>query len=219
LKLPGYSAYLHPASDTTLIGVGQSATDGGRATGTQVSLFDVSNLDDPSRLANYTLPCSYSQAEFDPHAFLYLAATGMLVIPLHYSFAVPMPATDTVTPPVAGTSGSASGSSGSARAPAATPTSAAPDAGSPNVVATATPPASGKVGTVPAYPPSGALVLRIDGGDIVEVGFLNQPAVNGYSPPIERSLIIDRTLWTVSGELLMASDANTLARLAVIPLA
>ena len=43
LKINGYSAYLHPAGDGKLIGVGQEATDQGRVTGTQVSLFDVSN--------------------------------------------------------------------------------------------------------------------------------------------------------------------------------
>ena len=41
LKIPGYSAYLHPVDDGRLIGVGQDATDQGRVTGTQMSLFDV----------------------------------------------------------------------------------------------------------------------------------------------------------------------------------
>ena len=39
LKIPGYSAYLHPAEDNRLIGVGQDATNQGQVTGTQVSLF------------------------------------------------------------------------------------------------------------------------------------------------------------------------------------
>ncbi|HCT77700.1 MAG TPA: benzoate transporter, partial [Micromonosporaceae bacterium] len=41
LKIPGYSAYLHPVSSSRLIGVGQDATEQGRVTGTQISLFDV----------------------------------------------------------------------------------------------------------------------------------------------------------------------------------
>src|SRR5262249_6716994 len=55
LKIPGYSAYLHPADATTLIGVGQNANAQGRISGTQVSLFDVGDLTTPARLATYTL--------------------------------------------------------------------------------------------------------------------------------------------------------------------
>ncbi|TWP46528.1 benzoate transporter [Lentzea tibetensis] len=82
LKITGYSAYLHPIGGGKLIGIGQEATDQGRATGTQVSLFDVSNLAAPRRLAQHHLPNSNSEAEFDPHAFLYWPANGMLVIPI-----------------------------------------------------------------------------------------------------------------------------------------
>jgi hypothetical protein len=79
LKIPGYSAYLHPVDSGRLLGIGRE--DGG----TQVSLFDVTNLADPKRIAQYKLPGSYSEAEFDPHAFLYWPATGMLVVPLQVS--------------------------------------------------------------------------------------------------------------------------------------
>jgi hypothetical protein len=47
-----------------------------------VSLFDVSNLDDPSRVGRYTVDNSYSDAEFDPHAFLYWPASGLVVLPV-----------------------------------------------------------------------------------------------------------------------------------------
>ena len=43
LKIPGYSAYLHPVGDDLLLGVGQDATEQGRRLGTQLSLFDVSD--------------------------------------------------------------------------------------------------------------------------------------------------------------------------------
>lgn len=81
LKINGYSAYLHPAGDNRLIGVGQEATDQGRATGTQVSLFDVSDPAKPARIAQYQVPGGHSEAEFDPHAFLYWAKTSTLVLP------------------------------------------------------------------------------------------------------------------------------------------
>ncbi len=51
LKIPGFSTYLHPLDDGKLLGVGQDATDEGRTLGTQVSLFDVSDLDNPTRVS------------------------------------------------------------------------------------------------------------------------------------------------------------------------
>jgi uncharacterized secreted protein with C-terminal beta-propeller domain len=82
LKITGYSAYLHPAGDGRLIGVGQEASADGRTRGTQVSLFDVSTLERPARLAQHHVRYGHSEAEFDPHAFLYWPADGLLVLPL-----------------------------------------------------------------------------------------------------------------------------------------
>jgi uncharacterized secreted protein with C-terminal beta-propeller domain len=45
-------------------------------------LFDVSNLESPSRVATFALPDSQSAAEFDPHAFLYWPSDGLVVVPL-----------------------------------------------------------------------------------------------------------------------------------------
>ncbi len=81
LKIPGYSAYLHPAGGEQLIGVGQEATAQGALQGTQISLFDVSDSQ-PRRLARHHVQHSSSEAETDPHAFLYWPKTGLLVIPL-----------------------------------------------------------------------------------------------------------------------------------------
>ncbi|WP_030164443.1 beta-propeller domain-containing protein [Spirillospora albida] len=81
LKIPGYSAYLHPLADGRLLGVGQDADPAtGRTRGTQVSLFDVSG--EPRRIASYRLPGAHSEAEFEPHAFLYRPASGLTVIPV-----------------------------------------------------------------------------------------------------------------------------------------
>ncbi|WP_433212761.1 beta-propeller domain-containing protein [Dactylosporangium sp. CS-047395] len=81
LKITGYSAYLHPAGDGRLLGVGQEATQQGRVQGLQVSLFDVRDLSAPARLAQFQVPGTGSEAEFDPHAFLFWPATGSLVLP------------------------------------------------------------------------------------------------------------------------------------------
>jgi hypothetical protein len=167
LKIPGYSAYLHPAGGSQLIGIGQNATDKGRVTGTQVSLFDVKNLAGPARIAQYSLSGAHSEAEFDPHAFLFWPATGLLVVPLQNT--------------------SAGGANPGATARLA----------------------------------PGALVLRVAGQTISEVGFVQHPgsSVNpDFGAPIRRSLVIDQTLWTVSDGGLMASDLTSLARIGWIPL-
>ncbi|NUR73763.1 MAG: benzoate transporter [Hamadaea sp.] len=83
LKIPGYSAYLHPVGGDRLLGVGQAADDNGRVQGTQISLFDVADPANPKRLANHEVgDHGYSEAEFDPHAFLYWPDTKLLVVPV-----------------------------------------------------------------------------------------------------------------------------------------
>jgi uncharacterized secreted protein with C-terminal beta-propeller domain len=81
LKIPGYSAYLHPVGDDLLLGVGQDVSDEGRPLGTQLSLFDVSNLSRPARLHKASLGLGWSEAESDHHAFLFWPRTGLVVIP------------------------------------------------------------------------------------------------------------------------------------------
>ena len=167
VALTGYSAYLHPASGTRLIGIGRQADAMGHVGGTQVSLFDVSDLAAPIRMATFALTAAISSAEFDPHAFLYWPATHLMVVPLQ----------------VAG------------------------------MAAGAPVPPDG-VAQAPEAAQSGALVLRIDDSGITKTGFITQPdtanttGYPGYSP-IERSLIIGQTLWTISAAGAMASDLTT----------
>jgi hypothetical protein len=82
LKINGYSAYLHPAGNGMLIGVGQDATSQGRTTGTQVSLFDVRDPARPRRLSAHKVESGSSEVEFDPHAFLYRPDSGLTVLPV-----------------------------------------------------------------------------------------------------------------------------------------
>lgn len=82
LKITGYSAYLHPAGDGRLIGVGQEADSNGRVQGAQVSLFDTANPAGATRLAQYHLAGSWTEAENDPHAFLYWPDKKLLVLPI-----------------------------------------------------------------------------------------------------------------------------------------
>jgi hypothetical protein len=175
VALTGYSAYLHPASATRLIGIGRQADAMGHVGGTQVSLFDVSDLAAPTRLATFALTAAISNAEFDPHAFLYWPAAHLMVVPLQ---ATGMAAGAPVPP------------GGAAQSPDA--------------------------------PRSGALVLRIDHSGITETGFITQPdttSTTGYPgyPPVERSLIIGQTLWTISTAGAMTSDLTTLRQQEWIP--
>jgi uncharacterized secreted protein with C-terminal beta-propeller domain len=82
LKIPGFSSYLHPVDDATLIGIGQAATGEGRTLGTQVSLFDVSDLTSPRRIAQRELNSDWSEAESDHHAVLYWPAARLLALPV-----------------------------------------------------------------------------------------------------------------------------------------
>jgi len=71
LKILGYSAYLHPVGDGLLLGIGQNADEEGRTTGTQFSLFDVSDPENPTRIDQVKMDSGHSAAEYDHHAFTY----------------------------------------------------------------------------------------------------------------------------------------------------
>ena len=82
LELRGYSSYLHPVGDGLLLGIGQNVdAKTNEPSGTQVSLFDVSNPAHPTRLAEADLGQGWSAAESDHHAFLYWPQTGLVVVP------------------------------------------------------------------------------------------------------------------------------------------
>ncbi len=83
LKIPGYSAYLHPAGDGLLLGVGQDATDDGRTTGAQVSSFDLRDPDRPARLATHRLGRhAWTVVEHDSRVFTYLPGRRLAVMPV-----------------------------------------------------------------------------------------------------------------------------------------
>lgn len=81
LKIPGYSAYLHPIGDDHLLGVGQDADLNGRVEGLQASLFKVADPSDPERIDRFTMKNGHSEVEWDHHAFLHDPSTGLTVFP------------------------------------------------------------------------------------------------------------------------------------------
>ena len=80
LKIPGYSSYLQPIGPGRLLGIGQDADLNGRVTGTQLSLFDVSDPTNPTQLSTLKVG-GQSNAEYDHHAFLWWPATKNIMIP------------------------------------------------------------------------------------------------------------------------------------------
>ncbi len=82
LKIPGFSSYLHPISDTLVLGVGSDADDEGRVTGAKVSLFDVSDLTEPLEVAVWTAPDGWNDVGWDHRAFLWWAPEELAVIPV-----------------------------------------------------------------------------------------------------------------------------------------
>ncbi|MCK0110630.1 beta-propeller domain-containing protein [Ornithinimicrobium sp. F0845] len=83
LKIPGYSAYLHPVGEDTLIGVGQDADpETGQTNGMQVSLFDISDLTAPRQTEVLNWKDSYTTVEWDHRAFTYWPATGQAFVPM-----------------------------------------------------------------------------------------------------------------------------------------
>jgi hypothetical protein len=104
LKIPGYSAYLHPVGDGLLLGVGQSADLNGVTQGTQLSLFDVSDPANPQLISSLPIG-GYSDAEWDHHAFLFWPEDGTIVIPVSPMWGVCGPAVDCLADKVTSSGG------------------------------------------------------------------------------------------------------------------
>lgn len=84
LKIPGYSAYLHPIGDRRLLGVGQDANQWGQTLGLQVSSFDILDVTDPRRTDSLDLGnASTSPIEQDPRGFVYLPDERLAIFPMN----------------------------------------------------------------------------------------------------------------------------------------
>jgi len=88
LKIPGFSNYLHPYDDTTLIGIGkdtgESEWGGVRVKGIKISLFDVSDVRNPKEADVYVMgdAGSDSIALNDHKAFLFSKDKNLLALPV-----------------------------------------------------------------------------------------------------------------------------------------
>ncbi|MFV0401328.1 MAG: beta-propeller domain-containing protein [Oscillospiraceae bacterium] len=96
LKIPGFSTYLHPISDSLVVGVGR--TEGGEdnfwggewesgwAAGVKLSMFDVSNPKLPVEKHSLVLgnETADSEALYNPKSILFDSTKGLMALPLYY---------------------------------------------------------------------------------------------------------------------------------------
>ena len=82
LKIPGYSTYLHPYDESHIIGIGMDSNN------VKVSLFDVTDLQNPVELSKYEITTKsdswiwgQSTALYEHKAFLFDKEKNLLVIP------------------------------------------------------------------------------------------------------------------------------------------
>jgi hypothetical protein len=100
LKIPGFSTYLHPVGDHRVLGVGRDATDEGTVLGFKLSLFDVSDPANPVEISTWTLPDAQSAAEYDHHAFQMIGSTAILPVEMwdqSFSGAIVFDIADTIS--------------------------------------------------------------------------------------------------------------------------
>lgn len=84
LVIPGFSDYLHPVSDTFLLGLGRDANLEGRQGGVQLSVFDASNFAQPLLHDKAVVGTSstYSEATWNAKAFNYWPAQQLITFPI-----------------------------------------------------------------------------------------------------------------------------------------
>jgi uncharacterized secreted protein with C-terminal beta-propeller domain len=85
LKIPGFSAYLHPIGDDRLLGIGVDATTRGQSLGAQAAVFDISDLSDARQVGKVAFgEQSWFEAAEDPHAFTWLPGADAAVASLQH---------------------------------------------------------------------------------------------------------------------------------------
>jgi uncharacterized secreted protein with C-terminal beta-propeller domain len=88
LKIPGFSDYLHPYDENHIIGVGKETAEnewgGVSIKGVKLSLFDVSDVNNPKQIDTYEIGKAGTDSEAlrDHKAFLFDKQKNLLVIPV-----------------------------------------------------------------------------------------------------------------------------------------
>lgn len=87
LKIPGYSSYLHPYDDKTIIGIGMETEAIGERVinaGVKISLFDVSDFNNPIEKDKMIIGKgnSYTDVSWDHKAFLFNKNRNIMAMPI-----------------------------------------------------------------------------------------------------------------------------------------
>lgn len=87
LKIPGFSNYLHPYGQGLLIGVGSDGTENGAINQVKISLYDVSDCQNPQEISKAVYGAdktaySYSEAQYDHKAYLSFTDSGEFAVPI-----------------------------------------------------------------------------------------------------------------------------------------
>ncbi len=90
LKIPGYSSYLHPYDENHIIGIGYNTKDNGHGGVTnasmKMSMFDVSNLENPKEIFNTDIGGEYATSEIihNHKALFYKKSENLIGFPVTY---------------------------------------------------------------------------------------------------------------------------------------
>lgn len=86
VKLPGYSAYLHPIGDGYMVGIGYDGDEENVKWGTvKVSVFDVRDLLNPKETDTFVIKDAETDVNGNPKAFISSKSMGFIGIPVrHY---------------------------------------------------------------------------------------------------------------------------------------
>ena len=86
VKLPGFSEYLHPISDTLLLGVGYAGDEqNANYDCVKLSLFDISDPKAPKETDSHIIKQAQSDVNFDPRAFVFDSERSVFGMPVSYS--------------------------------------------------------------------------------------------------------------------------------------
>ena len=90
LKIPGYSSYMHPYDENHIIGIGYNTKDNGYGGVTnstmKMSMFDVSDLENPKEIFNVDIGTEYASSEvtYNHKALFYKKSENLIGFPVNY---------------------------------------------------------------------------------------------------------------------------------------
>lgn len=83
VEIPGFSTYMHPLDASHLLTIGTEVDpETNQTLGLSLQIFDVSDPTAPTQTQKTVMSMSSSAAQYDHHAFVFDAETGLLAIPI-----------------------------------------------------------------------------------------------------------------------------------------